>query len=93
MVHFIQCHRNSKLYYYKARVYDPQSGRFLQTDPVGYGADMDLYAYAGEDPMNGSDPTGEAPLAFMKGGGDGSFSSDGWGAFGAGDCGVHGCSN
>lgn len=25
----------AKLYYYKARVYDPATGRFLQTDPVG----------------------------------------------------------
>jgi RHS repeat-associated protein len=24
------------LYYYKARYYDPATGRFLQTDPIGY---------------------------------------------------------
>lgn len=24
------------LYYYKARIYDPALGRFLQTDPIGY---------------------------------------------------------
>ncbi|WP_036766774.1 RHS repeat-associated core domain-containing protein [Parvularcula oceani] len=24
------------LYYYKARYYDPERGRFLQTDPIGY---------------------------------------------------------
>jgi RHS repeat-associated protein len=38
----------AQLYYYKARVYDPNSARFLQTDPVGYGADMDLYAYVAD---------------------------------------------
>ncbi len=26
----------AKLWFYKARVYDPVAGRFLQTDPVGY---------------------------------------------------------
>jgi RHS repeat-associated protein len=47
------------LYYYKARVYDPRLGRFLQTDPVGYQDDLDLYAYVGNDPLNATDPTGE----------------------------------
>ncbi len=46
------------LYHYKARVYDPALGRFLQTDPVGYTADLDLYTYVGNDPLNRTDPTG-----------------------------------
>jgi RHS repeat-associated protein len=49
------------LYYYKARVYDPTLGRFLQTDPVGYTSDVDLYAYAGDDPADRSDPSGLDP--------------------------------
>jgi len=48
----------AQLYYYKARVYDPKYGRFLQTDPVGSKDDLDLYAYVGGDPINHSDPTG-----------------------------------
>jgi RHS repeat-associated protein len=48
----------AQLYYYKARVYDPNLGRFYQTDPAGLASDVNLYAYATEDPVNASDPTG-----------------------------------
>lgn len=46
------------LYYYRARYYSPTLGRFLQPDPIGTAGGLNLYAYVGNDPLNGTDPMG-----------------------------------
>ena len=46
------------IYYYKARIYSPTLGRFLQTDPIGSTDNADLYAYVTNDPINRRDSSG-----------------------------------
>jgi RHS repeat-associated protein len=51
----------SGLQYMRNRYYDPQTGRFTQEDPIGLAGGMNLYGYAGGDPINFSDPFGLSP--------------------------------
>jgi RHS repeat-associated protein len=46
------------MYYYRARIYSATLGRFMQTDPIGYGGGMNVYAYVGNNPVNFRDPMG-----------------------------------
>jgi len=46
------------LYYYRARYYDPEVGRFISEDPLGFEAGINFYAYVGNNPVNFNDPTG-----------------------------------
>ncbi len=50
---------NTNLYYMRNRWYDPESRRFVSEDPLGAGAS--LYAFADNDAINYSDPSGMSP--------------------------------
>ncbi len=51
------------LYYYRARYYDPATGRFISRDLLGFGASgANLYRYVANSPANGTDPSGEVIL-------------------------------
>jgi RHS repeat-associated protein len=46
------------LYNFRARIYSPTLGRFLQADPIGAAGGVNLYAYVNNDPLNVTDPFG-----------------------------------
>jgi RHS repeat-associated protein len=48
----------TSLLYRRNRYYDPASGRFTQEDPIGLAGGLNLYGFAGGDPVNFSDPFG-----------------------------------
>jgi RHS repeat-associated protein len=51
--------RETGLYYYRARYYDPATGRFLSEDPERFnGGDLSWYRYVKNDPLRGRDPSG-----------------------------------
>nr|BAL54470.1 hypothetical conserved protein [uncultured Planctomycetota bacterium] len=60
------------LYYYRARWYDPQLGRFLAEDPLSFSAgDANLYRYVFNNPLRYVDPTGLSWWDKVKGFGRG----------------------
>jgi len=51
-------HPRSGLYYYRARFYDPEMGRFITQDPIGFLGGVNLHAYVGNEPVGRIDPLG-----------------------------------
>jgi RHS repeat-associated protein len=52
----------SGLVYMRNRYLNPQSGQFTQEDPIGLAGGLNLYGYAGGDPVNFHDPFGLCPI-------------------------------
>jgi RHS repeat-associated protein len=48
----------SALFYNYLRDFDPDSGRYIQADPVGLAAGANVYAYVDNDPLSAVDPLG-----------------------------------
>lgn len=49
---------STRLYYANNRWYDPAQGRFMTEDPLGLATGLNMYSFAGNDPINRSDATG-----------------------------------
>jgi RHS repeat-associated protein len=64
----------TSLYYYRARYFDPNIGRFLSEDPIGLSGGLNLYRYAFNSPIVNTDPSGLCPP--KKKGCDAAFPSD-----------------
>ena len=55
------------LYYVRARWYAAHLGRFVSEDPIGLEGGLNVYAYVGNSPLNGTDPSGLEPYYVVEG--------------------------
>jgi RHS repeat-associated protein len=49
-------------YFMRARYYDPEVGRFINKDPIGYAGGLNLFIYTGNNLVNVVDPLGLIPI-------------------------------
>jgi RHS repeat-associated protein len=56
----------TSLYYYRARYYDPSTGRFLSEDPIGLAGGVNVYDYVMNNPLIGFDSWGLSMLVFDR---------------------------
>jgi len=56
------------LYYYRARYYSPELQRFISEDPIRFkNEDNNFFAYAGNNPLNFTDPSGQTVVGAIGG--------------------------
>ncbi len=56
------------LYNFRARTYDPRTGRFMSQDPLGFvGGDTNFYRYVNNSPLNATDPSGLSAIGEFGG--------------------------
>lgn len=58
--------KETGLYYYRKRYYDPMEGRFVSKDPIGFRGGINLYGYVYNNPIILTDPYGEDALNGVK---------------------------
>jgi RHS repeat-associated protein len=54
------------LYYYRARMYDPEVGRFTSKDPLGMADESNMYIYVRNNPVNIVDPSGSGVFSLYE---------------------------
>jgi RHS repeat-associated protein len=50
--------QETALHYNYVRYYDPSTGRYIESDPIGLGGGLNTYAYVGGNPLIYVDPNG-----------------------------------
>jgi RHS repeat-associated protein len=55
--------QESGLYYFRARYYDPQVGRFITEDPIKFAGGVNFYSFVDGNPINVIDPYGKQAIA------------------------------
>lgn len=55
-----------RLYFYRARYYDPSTGRFLSEDPIGFDGGVNWYAYTNNEPVLFLDPYGTSTQGALQ---------------------------
>src|SRR5512144_61062 len=53
--------KETGLFYYRARYYDPIEGKFISKDPIGFEGGINLYGYVQGNPTSRRDPSGLYP--------------------------------
>ena len=53
------------LHYNWHRYYDPETGRYITSDPLGLAAGLNTYSYAAQNPLSYIDPDGQLAIAVL----------------------------
>jgi RHS repeat-associated protein len=79
----LQADSETGFYFAINRYYDPQTGRWISVDPLGFASeDSNLYRYVRNGPPNNTDPAGLRPPGAYPGAGYGTTGGSGGGGFG-----------
>jgi RHS repeat-associated protein len=59
--------QESGLFYNRFRYYNPQTGRYISSDPVGLFGGLNTYGYGLNQPLTAADPSGQSPIGIVIG--------------------------